>query len=150
MHCKRLPTISVQGQGFKCQSCVHTPSSTLCLTGTVLCRVFHIKSTSCVICPPSAALESTSEPPTVMPSENSEDSLQCKSMFLLAERTCSLPYQIPRDLLHSIMARDSHYSASRDHGQVCLSPQRTSAGFKVHRWELRPIIPVKKVRVHIC
>ena len=56
---------------------------------------------------PSAASE-TSEPSTVEPSPNLEDSSQRISTILLAHETRRLPYHIPRDLLRSIMKRDSN------------------------------------------
>ena len=55
----------------------------------------------------SSSSASQSEPVVSFDSEDVEDSLQRKSTILLAYKTRSLPYQFPRQFLHSIMARDS-------------------------------------------
>jgi len=84
--------------------------------------------------PSAASSSSSSEPSIVVSTPNSEDGLQRKSTILLADKRRSLPYQIPRDLLRAIMARDSCtlfgvegswpslFLPSENHCGLCASP----------------------------
>ena len=101
-------------------------------------------------------------------SEDVEDSLQRKSTILLAYKTRSLPYQFPRHLLDSIMARDSCtlfgvegswpslFQPSVDNCGLCESPlgrpinhpgQQSNSAYLVT--ELNPFKKVD-VKVRVC
>ena len=116
----------------------------------------------------SSSSASQSEPVVSFDSEDVEDSLQRKSTIILAYKTRSLPYQFPRQLLHSIMARDSCtllgvegswpslFQPSVDNCGLCESPlghlinhpgQQTNSAYLVT--ELNPFKKVD-VKVRVC
>ena len=116
----------------------------------------------------SSSSASQSEPVVSFDSEDVEDSLQRKSTILLAYKTRSLPYQFPRHLLHSIMARDlctlfgvegswpSLFQPSVDNCGLCESPlgrpinhpgQQSNSAYLVT--ELNPFKKVD-VKVRVC